>query len=50
MEGEKENEVCAKCGLEDPEINEDEDKEDLETSWVECVTFENDGFILHTLQ
>ena len=36
IEGEKENEVCTGCGLEDPEISEDEDEEDLETSWVEC--------------
>ena len=28
--------MCAECGLEDPEIGEDEDKENLETSWVEC--------------
>ena len=36
IEGEKENEVCTGCGLEDPEISEDEDQEDLETSWVKC--------------
>ena len=36
IEGEKENEVCAECGFEDPEISEDGDEEDLETSWVEC--------------
>ena len=35
-EWEKENEVCAECGLENTEISEDEDEEDLETSWVEC--------------
>ena len=34
-EGKKENEVCAESGLEDSEISEDEDEEDLETSWVE---------------
>ena len=36
IEGEKENEVCAECGLEDPEISEDEGEKNLETSWIEC--------------
>ena len=36
IEGEKENEVCAECGLADPEISEDEDEESLKTSWVKC--------------
>ena len=25
--------MCAECGLEDPEISEDKDEKDLETSW-----------------
>ena len=32
IEGEKENEPYAECGLEDPEISEDEGEEDLEKS------------------
>ena len=43
---------CAQNVSEDPEypeISEDEDKEDLETSWVECE-FANDGFILRALE
>ena len=54
IEGEKENEgeneVCAECGLENPEIC-----DDLETkrTWKQVgssVTFANDGFILHALE
>ena len=32
IEGEKENEVCAECGLKDQEVSEDEDEEELEIS------------------